>query len=61
MVEADWTKFDWVQQQYEGIYEIYPRRCMNSRILDSVLRSMCSHNYRLVKIHDGWIRAFKQN
>ena len=55
----DITKFDFLKQNYEGIIEIYPTKCMNTMVLDKVLLEL-QKDYELVKVFPDWIRAFKK-
>lgn len=50
---------DWLVEKYKGIIEIYPRKCMNSFVLDAKLNEL-SKTHDLVKVTNGWIRAFKK-
>jgi len=52
-------EFDWVEQKYSGIIEIYPRRAGNQYILNAVLSEL-EKTYQLLKITDTWIRGFKK-
>jgi hypothetical protein len=46
-------------QKYYGIIEIYPHKAMNSYIYNAALREL-NKNYKLYKITDNWLRAFKK-
>ena len=50
-------QFNFTKQNYDGIIEIYPQKTTNSMVLDKVLLELQKH-YDLVKVFDGWIRAF---
>ena len=55
----DITKFDFLKQNYDGIIEIYPTKCMNTMVLDKVLLEL-QKDYELVKLFPDWIRVFKK-
>ena len=55
----DFTQYDFIEQKYNGILEIYPRKAMNSYVYESVLYDI-SKEYNIVKVFDGWLRAFKK-
>lgn len=55
-----YLQYDWIKQKYKGILEIRPRECMNTYVLNAVLRQMQNEGYELVKVFDNWIRAFKK-
>lgn len=50
-----------VEERYEGIYEIYPRKFTNSMVLDKVVVDFKKKGYDVFKVTDNWIRAMKQN
>ena len=52
-------QFNFTKQNYDGIIEIYPTKCMNSMVLDKVLIEL-EKEYDLVKITNDWIRAYKK-
>lgn len=63
MVEFDiekYLKYNWITQKYNGILEIKPRECMNTYVLNSVLKQMQNEGFKLVKIFDNHIRAFER-
>lgn len=35
-----YLQYDWIKQKYKGILEIRPRECMNTYVLNAVLRQM---------------------
>ena len=55
----DFTQYDFIEQKYNGILEIYPRKAMNSYTYEKVLYDI-SKEYNIVKVFDGWLRAFKK-
>lgn len=50
---------EWIKEKYKGILEIYPRKCMNTFILESKLNEL-KKEYDLVQVFPDWIRAFKK-
>ena len=50
-------QFNFTKQNYDGIIEIYPQKATNSMVLDKVLLEL-QKEYKLIKITNGWIRAF---
>lgn len=52
-------QFNFTKQNYGGIIEIYPQKATNSMVLDKVLLEL-QNEYDLVKVFDGWIRAYKK-
>ena len=52
-------QFNFTKQNYDGIIEIYPQKATNSMVLDKVLLEL-QKEHDLVKITNGWIRAFKK-
>lgn len=50
--------YDFLEEKYKGIIEIYPKRCMNTMILDKVLIEL-SKTHKIVKICNDWLRAFE--
>ena len=55
----DYTQYEFIKQKYNGILEIYPRKAMNSFAYEKVLYEI-SKEYNIVKVFDGWLRAFKK-
>ena len=53
------SNFEWIKEKHKGILEIYPRKCMNTDVLDKVLFEL-QKEYNLVQIFPDWIRAFKK-
>lgn len=51
--------YNFLKQNYEGVIEIYPTKCMNTMVLDKVLLEL-QKDYELVKVFPDWIRAFKK-
>lgn len=51
--------YNFLKQNYEGVIEIYPTKCMNTMVLDKVLLEL-QKDYELVKLFPDWIRAFKK-
>lgn len=47
------------ENRHKGIIEIYPHRAMNSYSFNMALKELIKQNYKLVKIANNWIRAFK--
>lgn len=45
---------------YKGIIEIYPRKFINSIVLESLLNFLQDKNYNIIKITNNWIRAFER-
>lgn len=60
MTKTDILNFEWVKQEYEGIYEIYPHKCSDSMAFDAVLDLLHDEGYQFFRVFDGWIRAIKQ-
>lgn len=54
----DYTEYDFIKQKYNGILEIYPQKAMNTITLEKVLYEL-RKTHNLVKVFDGWIRAFE--
>ena len=52
-------QFNFTKQNYDGIIEIYPQKATNSMVLDKVLLEL-QKEYDLVKVFDGWIRAYRR-
>lgn len=50
--------FNFTKQNHKGIIEIYPQKATNTLVLDKVLIEL-QKDYKLVKITNDWIRAFK--
>lgn len=50
---------DWIKEKYKGILEIYPRKCMNTYVLDAKLIEL-QKDYDLVQVFPDWIRVFKK-
>lgn len=46
--------------KYKGIIEIYPRKFINSIVLESLLNFLQDKNYNIIKITNNWIRAFER-
>lgn len=46
-----------IKQRYQGIYEIYPTKFMNTMVLNKILLYFQNHNYELIKVSNNWIRA----
>ena len=55
----DYTQYDFIEQKYDGILEIYPRKAMNSYTYEKVLYEI-SKKYNIVKVFDQWLRAFEK-
>lgn len=53
------NNYEWIKEKYEGILEIYPRKCLNSYVLQAKLNEL-QKDYDLVQIFPEWIRAFKK-
>lgn len=53
------NEYSWIKQNYEGVIEIYPSKCMNTLVLEKVLYEL-KKEYELVKIFNDWIRGFKK-
>ena len=52
-------QFNFTKQNYDGIIEIHPQKATNSMVLNKVLLEL-QKEYDLVKVFDGWIRAYKK-
>lgn len=50
--------YDFLEEKYKGIIEIYPKRCLNSMVLDKALIEL-SKTHKIVKICNDWLRAFE--
>lgn len=48
------------KQKYKGIIEIYPRKAMNDFVFKKALKELIKQNYKLYKMTDNWMRAFKE-
>jgi hypothetical protein len=51
--------YDWIKEKYKDILEIYPRKCLNTQVLNAKLLEL-QKEYNLVQIFPDWIRAFKK-
>lgn len=52
--------YEWIKQESNGVLGIYPRKCLNSYIFNSVLLQL-QKEYKLYKIFNDYIRAIKIN
>ena len=50
---------EWIKEKYKGILEIYPRKCLNTFVLEAKLSEL-QKDYDFVQIFPDWIRAFKK-
>mgnify|MGYP007002642628 CR=1 FL=1 len=48
-----------IQVKYDGIYEIYPQKVMNTYVLNKALQELQQNGYQLTQIFNGWVRAMK--
>lgn len=46
------------EQRYKGIIEIYPRRAMNTFVLEAALNEL-SKTHKIIKMFPDWLRAFE--
>ena len=51
--------FNFLKEKYNGIIEIYPTKCTNTKVLNKVLVDL-SKTHNLVRITQDWIRAFEK-
>lgn len=58
-IEDKYLQFDFVRSNYEGIYEIYCNKCMNTFVLQKVLRDFINDGYKLYRVFNDYIRAMK--
>lgn len=50
---------EWIKEKYQGILEIYPTKCLNTKVLNAKLIEL-QKDYELVQVLPDWIRAFKK-
>ena len=55
----DFTQYDFIEQKYDGILEIYPRKAMNSYVYESVLKEI-SKTHNIHQIFPDYLRAFEK-
>ena len=48
------------KEKYKNIIEIYPHKAMNSKLFNIALKDLIRQDYKLYKMSDNWIRAFKK-
>lgn len=51
--------YNFLKQNYKGIIEIYPTKCMNYSVLNKVLYEL-QKTHNLITITNDWIRAFEK-
>lgn len=59
MSKEELLKYDWIKEKYEGVLEIYPKKCLNHVVLNKVLFEL-QEDYELIQVLNDWIRAFKR-
>lgn len=50
---------EWIKEKHQGVLEIYPRKCMNTFVLEAKLNEL-QKDYNLIHVLPDWIRAFKK-
>jgi hypothetical protein len=48
-----------VENKYNGIFEIYPRKFENTFMLNILLKSLQDEGFKLYKMTNSWMRAMK--
>ena len=51
--------YNWIKEEYEGIYGIYPSRCLNFIVFQKVMNDFTKDGYKLYRIFNDYIRAIK--
>ena len=59
-MDDKYLSYSWITREYEGCLGIYPTRCMNSYLLDSVLIQLEWDGYTIYKVFNDYYRAIKQ-
>ena len=58
-MDSKYTSYGWIIREYEGCLGLYPSRCLNSYVFESVLFQLQNDGYRIHKIFNDYYRAIR--